>query len=189
MFFCEFADTALIARRGNDVVGYLLGFVAPTGDGYIHVVAVREDARTLGLGRRLYERFAATAGQRGATALKAITSPENESSIAFHRRMGFVLTLEPDYQGSGRPRVVMRRPLDSPAPEIAGLTPPPATSATATWRAWPAGCPLTDQQTVPRRRAGGCLLRRNRLTATARTRPPGPGSGRTARAPLAAAPA
>jgi len=39
MFFCEFADTALAARRGtgdtSEIAGYLLGFVAPTGDGYI----------------------------------------------------------------------------------------------------------------------------------------------------------
>jgi ribosomal protein S18 acetylase RimI-like enzyme len=87
MFFCEFADTALVARRG---VG-------------------RDDA--LGLGRRLYERFAAVAAQRGAAALKVITSRENQGSIAFHRRMGFTeMTLHPDYQGSGWPRVVMRRP-------------------------------------------------------------------------------
>jgi ribosomal protein S18 acetylase RimI-like enzyme len=119
MFFCEFADTALVARRraglASEIAGYLLGFVAPAGDGYIHLVAVRDDARALGLGRRLYERFAAVAAQRGATALKAITSPENQGSVAFHRRMGFTeLTLDPDYQGSGRPRVVMRRPLDRP---------------------------------------------------------------------------
>lgn len=120
MFFSEFADTAFIARRGNDrqgeIAGYLLGFVAPTGDGYIHLVAVRDDARTLGLGLRLYERFAAAAAQRGATALKAITSPENQGSIAFHRRMGFTVTLDPDYQGSGQPRVVMRRPPEPTEP-------------------------------------------------------------------------
>jgi ribosomal protein S18 acetylase RimI-like enzyme len=119
MFFCEFAETAFIARRGDDkqdkIAGYLLGFVAPTGDGYIHLVAVRDDARALGLGRRLYDRFAAVAAQRGATALKAITSPENQGSIAFHRRMGFTeMTIDPDYQGSGRPRVVMRRPHQPP---------------------------------------------------------------------------
>jgi ribosomal protein S18 acetylase RimI-like enzyme len=116
MFFCEFADTALVAKRADgEIAGYLLGFVAPAGDGYIHLVAVRDDARALGLGRRLYERFAAVAAQRGATALKAITSPENQGSVAFHRRMGFSeLILDPDYQGSGRPRVVMRRPLDRP---------------------------------------------------------------------------
>ncbi len=113
MFFCEFADTAFIARhQAGEIAGYLLGFVAPTGDGYIHFVAVRDDARSLGLGRRLYERFAAAAADRGATALKAITSPENEGSIAFHRRMGFTdITLAPDYQGSGRSRVIMRRSL------------------------------------------------------------------------------
>ena len=33
--------------------------------------------------------FAAVAVPRGATALKAITSPENQGSIAFHRRMVF----------------------------------------------------------------------------------------------------
>jgi len=88
---------------------------ALAGDGYIHLVAVRDDARALGLGRQLYERFAAVAAQRGAAALKAITSPENRGSIAFHRRMGFTeMTLDPDYQGSGRARVVMRRPHQPP---------------------------------------------------------------------------
>ena len=117
IFFCEFADTAFVARKDGEIAGYLLGFVAPTGDGYIHFVAVRDDARTLGLGRRLHETFAAGAAQRGATALKALTSPENEGSIAFHRRMGFAdMTLVPDYLGSGRDRIVMRRPLPLPGP-------------------------------------------------------------------------
>ena len=80
MFFLEFGDTAFVARdpgRG-EIAGYLLGFVAPSGDGYIHFVAVRDDSRTLGLGRRLYEAFENAARERGAVALKAITSPENE---------------------------------------------------------------------------------------------------------------
>ena len=113
MFFCEFGDTAMMVRRpSGEIAGYLLGFVAPAGDGYIHFVAVRDDARGLGLGRRLYEAFAAVAAERGATALKAITSPENEGSVAFHRRMGFTeMTLAPDYAGSGRARIIMRRHL------------------------------------------------------------------------------
>jgi len=119
MFFCEFADTALAARRGtgdtSEIAGYLLGFVAPTGDGYIHFVAVRDDGRGLGLGRRLYQTFTAAALERGAAALKALTGPGNERSIAFHRRMGFTeMTLDEDYAGSGRARMVMRRPLASP---------------------------------------------------------------------------
>jgi ribosomal protein S18 acetylase RimI-like enzyme len=112
MFVYEFGDTAFVARRPDGVIaGYLLGFVAPTGDGYIHFVGVRDDARGIGLGRRLYETFSAAAAARGATALKAISSPENEGSIAFHRRLGFESTLVEDYGGAGRPRVVMRRAL------------------------------------------------------------------------------
>ena len=110
MFFREFADTAFVARAADDeIAGYLLGFVAPTGDGYIHFVAVRDDGRGLGLGRRLYETFTAAALERGATGLKALTSSGNQGSIAFHRQMGFTdMTLEEDYAGSGRARIVMR---------------------------------------------------------------------------------
>jgi ribosomal protein S18 acetylase RimI-like enzyme len=114
MFFIEFADTALVARNSDDeIVGYLVGFIAPPGNGYIHLVAVRDDARNEHLGRRLYERFFDLARGRGATAVKAITNPENETSIAFHRRMGFTnLVRVEDYGGIGAPRVVMRRALD-----------------------------------------------------------------------------
>jgi ribosomal protein S18 acetylase RimI-like enzyme len=114
MFFLEFGDTAYIARDlDNDrIAGYLLGFVAPTGDGYIHFIAVRDDSRTLGLARALYETFEKAARERGAVALKAITSPENEASVAFHQRLGFTeMVRADDYGGSGRPRVVMRKPL------------------------------------------------------------------------------
>jgi ribosomal protein S18 acetylase RimI-like enzyme len=112
LFVCEFGDTAFVARREDGVIaGYLLGFVAPTGDGYVHLVATRDDARGLGLGRSLYEAFTEAARGRGAVALKAITNPENEGSLAFHRSLGFEATLVEDYGGSGRPRVVMRRAL------------------------------------------------------------------------------
>ena len=113
MFFMEFGDTAFVARQaGGEIAGYLLGFVAPAGVGYIHFVAVRDDARSLGLGRQLYETFEKAALDRGAGTLKAITSEENEGSLAFHRRMGFTsMTRAGDYGGSGRTRIVMRKPL------------------------------------------------------------------------------
>jgi ribosomal protein S18 acetylase RimI-like enzyme len=114
MFFLEFGDTAFVARTtpAGEIAGYLLGFVAPAGVGYIHFVAVRDDARSLGFGRALYETFQAAAAERGAIALKAITSEENQGSVAFHKRMGFTdITRVEDYGGSGRVRIVMRKQL------------------------------------------------------------------------------
>jgi ribosomal protein S18 acetylase RimI-like enzyme len=114
MFFIEFADMALAARNaGDEIVGYVVGFIAPPGNAYIHLVAVRDDARGSNVGRELYEEFFANARRRGATAVKAITNQENTASIAFHRRMGFTnIVRVDDYGGSGVPRVVMRRALD-----------------------------------------------------------------------------
>ena len=119
MFLVEFGDTAFVARSNEgadgdvgEVVAYLLGFLAPAGYGYVHFIAVREDARSAGVADRLYERFTSVALDRGATGLKAITSPENERSIAFHRRLGFTdMERVEDYGGSGRPRIIMRKPL------------------------------------------------------------------------------
>jgi ribosomal protein S18 acetylase RimI-like enzyme len=114
MFFIEFADMALVARDpSGQIVGYVVGFIAPPGNAYIHLVAVRDDARGKDIARKLYETFFDNARQRGATAVKAITNPENEASVAFHRRMGFtnVVRVE-DYGGIGAPRMVMRRALD-----------------------------------------------------------------------------
>jgi ribosomal protein S18 acetylase RimI-like enzyme len=112
LFVYEFGDTAFVARQADgQIIGYLLGFIAPTGDGYIHFVAVRDDARGRGLARQLYEVFAAAAAERGATALKAITGPQNEGSILFHRKLGFEMSHIDDYGGTGRARLIMRRPL------------------------------------------------------------------------------
>ena len=57
---------------------------------------------------------------RGGTALKAITTPTNHASIAFHTRLGMSLLGEPnadgipvirDYAGPGLDRVVFHLPL------------------------------------------------------------------------------
>ncbi|MEU5978277.1 GNAT family N-acetyltransferase [Streptomyces sp. NPDC047315] len=107
----EFGPTCLVARAGGEVVGYVFGFTTPAGTGYVHLVATRDDARGTGLGRRLYGAFAKAAQAQGATALKAITSPANTGSIAFHRSLGFACTPVPDYDGRGRTMVVFTRAL------------------------------------------------------------------------------
>lgn len=108
----EFGDTAFVRRAADGTVAaYLFGFVTPARLGYVHLVAVRDDARGAGHGRALYAHFAAVAAEAGATGLKAITTPDNVGSIAFHRRMGFSVTAVPDYSGPGQPRLVLRRDL------------------------------------------------------------------------------
>jgi ribosomal protein S18 acetylase RimI-like enzyme len=114
LYVHEFGDTSLLAERDREIVAYLLGFVSPADRaGYIHVVAVRRSARGRGLARRLYERFAELAGERGARGLKAITSPGNDASRAFHEALGFSVALVDRYSPSGGARLVFRRELET----------------------------------------------------------------------------
>ncbi|MFI9809030.1 GNAT family N-acetyltransferase [Streptomyces sp. NPDC052301] len=114
----EFGETCLVARAEDGIHGYLVGFVTPTGTGYVHLIATRDDARGTGLGRRLYTQFSDAAHRQGARRLKAITSVGNTGSIAFHRRLGFDAETVDDYNGPGQAMVVFRRdlPFDAPHP-------------------------------------------------------------------------
>ncbi|MGW3914333.1 N-acetyltransferase family protein [Streptomyces sp. NPDC005070] len=107
----EFGATCLVARAEDGIRGYAFGFVTPDGTGYVHLIATRDDTRGSGLGRRLYAAFAEAAELQGARRLKAITSVENTGSIAFHRSVGFDVTITDDYDGPGRAMAVFRREL------------------------------------------------------------------------------
>jgi len=79
-------------------------------DAYIHFAAVAPAWRRTGLARSLYEQFFDLARHDGRTVVKAITSPQNGRSIAFHRAMGFTAS-DPvrDYDGPSLDRVVFVR--------------------------------------------------------------------------------
>jgi GNAT superfamily N-acetyltransferase len=111
LYVHEFGETSVLAERDGRILAYLLGFVSPRADGYIHAVAVRRSARGEGLGRRLYGRFEELARTRGATGLKAITHPENEGSRAFHEALGFSVSEVAEYSPSGESKLVFRREL------------------------------------------------------------------------------
>ena len=123
VFVQEFGDTCLTARGPDGrIVGYLIGFPAPRGLGYIHAVAVRDEARGTGCALALYRAFATAVAGHGADRLKAITSVTNTGSVGFHRRLGFDVRQVEDYDGPGMPMMVMTRSLPwtsasaSPAP-------------------------------------------------------------------------
>jgi ribosomal protein S18 acetylase RimI-like enzyme len=126
VFVQEFGDTCLTARAAGDrIAGYLLGFTTPRRVGYIHAVAVRDQARGARCGQALYRAFAAAATAQGAERLKAVTTVTNAGSIGFHRRLGFDVRQADDYGGSAVPRMVMTCPLPLPGrPGVAPAAPP-----------------------------------------------------------------
>ena len=120
MFLHEFGDSAYVIRDGALVAAYLFGFFSQTGPvAYVHLVGVRAPYRRRGLGRSLYDHFAADALARGCTELKAITTPGNRESIAFHESVGMEsigveekgFRVAKDYAGPGQDRVVFRKSL------------------------------------------------------------------------------
>jgi GNAT superfamily N-acetyltransferase len=112
VFIHEFRDTALVYEDDWTVAGYLLGFISPSEPvGYVHLVAVRRSHRKRGIGRTLYNEFTRLAHARGCSELKAVTTPTNAGSIAFHRSLGMSAEEIGDYAGPGRPRTVFRKEL------------------------------------------------------------------------------
>jgi len=113
VFFYELGDQALIAEDEGELVGFLLGFVAPTHPacGYVHLVGIEPDHRRLGVGKALYEHFIGRCRAVGAERIKAITNVGNEGSIHFHQALGFHVEEAADYAGRGRSRVVFSKKL------------------------------------------------------------------------------
>ncbi len=118
MYIHEFGNTCFVAKQGEEIIGYLFGFMSQTEPtGYIHLTAVRVDSREQGVGAELHSAFVGKARANGCKHIKAITSPSNSESIVFHQAMGMRFLgeaeAEPervpvvkDYSGPGADRVV-----------------------------------------------------------------------------------
>jgi ribosomal protein S18 acetylase RimI-like enzyme len=112
----EFGNSAFVIRDGSQVLAYLFGFLSQSEPiGYVHAIAVRVSARRRRLAHRLFDHFVGFARRHGCMHIKAITTPSNTGSIAFHKKLGMQLLGEgnvdgvpviPDYAGRGMPRVV-----------------------------------------------------------------------------------
>jgi ribosomal protein S18 acetylase RimI-like enzyme len=114
LFFQHFGPTSWVVELDRQPVAFLIGFISETDPslGYVHFVGVDPGHRRLGLGRLLYERFFETVGPMGVRRVKAVTSPINTRSIAFHRSIGFsVSAVQDDYDGPGEDRVILERSL------------------------------------------------------------------------------
>ena len=111
LFFIHFEGTSFVAEdEQGRLAGFLVGFVSQTDstEAYVHFVGVSPEHRGSGLGRDLYERFFATVREQGRTTVRCVTSPVNESSLAFHEALGFERDrVATDYDGPGEDRVLL----------------------------------------------------------------------------------
>jgi ribosomal protein S18 acetylase RimI-like enzyme len=108
LFFVHFRDTSFVAEADGALAGFLCGFRSQTyeDEAYVHFVGVDPGRRGSGLGRTLYERFYEAVAPR--PIVRAVTSPVNERSVAFHRAIGFeVERIDQDYDGHGESRVLL----------------------------------------------------------------------------------
>lgn len=115
LFVDHFCATSLcVENLDGTLVAFLVGFHSPSqpAEAYIHYVAVHPAERGSGMARGLYERFFREALADGRRTVRAVTSPANEQSVEFHRRMGFTVAGPvADYNGPGRDMVVFTRSL------------------------------------------------------------------------------
>lgn len=115
LFLDHFHDTSLVAFTPElPIAGFVVGFLSPSrpDSAYIHFTGVHPSMRRAGMARDLYDRFFELARRAGRTEVKAVTSPVNARSIAFHEAIGFTASDPiPDYDGPGLDRVVFRRSL------------------------------------------------------------------------------
>lgn len=137
LFLQFFSATSLVLQDGTDIRAFLVGFYAADNDteAYIHFVGVDPKLRGQGIARDLYAAFFQRAAEAGRTEVRAITSPKNAGSIAFHRAMGFTLEsgdrevdrlpIHTDYDGPGQDRVCFYKKI---APRSATTTSPNETA-------------------------------------------------------------
>jgi GNAT superfamily N-acetyltransferase len=112
VWFDQFGGFGTLARSaaGEDV-GYLLGVVTADRLAYLHLLAVRDDRRRTGLGRRLVAWFDDLARDTGARVVQAVARPENTAAVAFHTALGASAHLSQDRVGPGEDRLVLTRSL------------------------------------------------------------------------------
>jgi GNAT superfamily N-acetyltransferase len=78
MFINEFENTAFVLKARDTVYAYLFGFYSQNQPAaYVHLIAVRNNYRKLGFGRKLYEHFIKCAREKLCSKIKAITKLAN----------------------------------------------------------------------------------------------------------------
>jgi predicted GNAT superfamily acetyltransferase len=118
LFFVHFTDTSFIAEKDGEIVGFLIGFLSQSDSelAYIHFVGVNPNYRKNQIGKRLYNEFFDVVKKNNRNIVRAVTSPVNVVSIAYHTKMGFNIetgdkevdgvSVFSDYDGEKQDRVL-----------------------------------------------------------------------------------
>jgi ribosomal protein S18 acetylase RimI-like enzyme len=124
LFFVHFKNTSFIAENDGELVGFLIGFLSQSDKdaAYIHFVGVNPDYRKNNIGSQLYHEFFKEIKKNNISVVRAVTSPVNKVSIAYHRKMGFEIekgdkevdgvSVFSDYDGLGQDRVLFVKRID-----------------------------------------------------------------------------
>jgi L-2,4-diaminobutyric acid acetyltransferase len=100
----HFAETCILAERGDKVLGWISGHIPPEKPDTIFVwqVAVHADARGLGLGKRMLRALLQRAACAQVTTLETTITKSNEASWglfrSFARDRGGALSDAPHYE-------------------------------------------------------------------------------------------
>ncbi|WP_078551964.1 GNAT family N-acetyltransferase [Bacillus alkalicellulosilyticus] len=91
LFFDHFNNTSFAYEKDGHILGFLIGFLSQseTDTAYIHFVGVHPEHRHLHIGRQLYHEFFNMVKKNNRQIVRAVTSPVNKGSIAYHTKMGF----------------------------------------------------------------------------------------------------
>lgn len=123
LFFDHFQNTSFVVEKDNELVAFLCGFISQThpGQAYIHFIGVHPQYRLNGWAEKLHSAFFNEVRKSGCQEIHCITSPANKDSIAFHKKMGFIISagnreeegipITTDYNGPGKDRVLFLKTL------------------------------------------------------------------------------
>ncbi|WP_208590635.1 GNAT family N-acetyltransferase [Gracilibacillus suaedae] len=124
LFFVHFNNTSFIVEKDGEIVGFLIGFLSQSyvNEAYIHVVGVHPHYRKYGIGNQLYKKFFEVVQKHDRNIVRAVTSPVNKVSIAYHKKMGFEIEegdsevdgvpVHTNYDGSTQGRVLFKKCLE-----------------------------------------------------------------------------
>ena len=112
VWFDQFGGFGVLARSADgEDVGYLLGVVTADRLAHVHLLAVRDDRRRTGLGRRLVGWFDDLAVRTGARVVQTVVRPDDVATIGLHTSLGATGHLSADRAGPGQDRLVLTRSL------------------------------------------------------------------------------